>query len=558
MPTTPLQLGAVVIDASAGDPLLGREVGGYVIEAPLSEGGMGLVYRARHPFLGRAFAVKVLRPEYAADDALSGNFVREAQTLSGLKHPHIIDIVGFGSLDGRRQYMVMEFLEGRSLEAELQERGALGVARALELAEPVLSALEAAHSVDVIHRDLKPGNVFLSRVSGGGEVVKLLDFGLAKLQPQALAGLASAGAGQSVIAGTPEYISPEQALGKPASRASDLYSFGVLLFEMLTGRQPFDALDGEDRVMQLLRQHVHEPAPGLAAASGEPIPAELEQLVEELLRKDPAERPTSAGAVRQRLRRIQRETAQATTRQVANPLLEVSEAPPSRTTTGEAAGPLQPEELAAVRAPRRLPTWLPVALGLLLVGAIAASWPRTGAASETPPEGREAPPGAGPPATAGAGEHAPLAAPGADAPAPGGPPAPPNTAPALADGHPVATAPSAPRPEGPMTGGRGTPPAPDDELTPLSPTARPAPARRVTPTFQVTHFECEPDEAWRAAARSHLQELQQLAAARGRAAFGRFEALEPRLTKDIEAARDGQQCDAVDRRIRQLARELSP
>ena len=185
-PSPEHQAASEVVLGTTVDPLVGREVGGYVIEKALGEGGMGLVYQARHPFLGRRFAVKVLRPELAADEKLSSNFVREAQTLSGLKHPHIIDIVGFGPLDGQRQYMVMEFLEGSTLEAELEEHGALPVHRVLELSEEILDGLEAAHSIDVIHRDLKPSNVFLARVSGGTQVVKLLDFGLAKLQPQEL------------------------------------------------------------------------------------------------------------------------------------------------------------------------------------------------------------------------------------------------------------------------------------------------------------------------------------------------------------------------------------
>lgn len=544
MPTDPPLSGAVIVDASVGDPLLGRDVGGYLIEAPLSSGGMGLVYRARHPLLGRAFAVKVLRPEFADDDQLNGNFVREAQTLSGLKHPNIIDIVGFGPLDGQRQYMVMEFLEGRSLQDELHQQGPLPLSRVLELAEPILSALEAAHSVDVIHRDLKPANVFLSRISGGGEVVKLLDFGLAKLQPQLLAGVPGAAAGQSVIAGTPEYIAPEQALGKAASRASDLYSFGVLLFELLTGQTPFVAADGEGRIKELLELHVSAPAPGVAGACLEPVPEDLERLVEELLRKDPLERPPSAAAVRQRLRRLQREVQQASTRQVRNPFLEVPEAPPVLVPDRPTA------DLGEALRPRRWPVLLLGVSVMLLVVALAGL--RRGA-----PVAAGEPPSANP---------ASLAAPPVDAttspaaearPQPGvGPVASPtSTGTSPPPANPTA---SPPRAAGKSPG--ATPPSRDDELAPLAAVApSPKPARRTAaPTFQVTHFECEPDEAWRAASRGHLQELQQLAAARGQVAFTRFEALEPRLSKAIDAADDGAACDAVDRRIRQLAKELSP
>jgi tRNA A-37 threonylcarbamoyl transferase component Bud32 len=290
------------------DALVGKNVGGYIIEETLGEGGMGLVYRARHPILKRHFAVKVLRPEAAADASVSGNFEREAQTLSSLKHPHIIDIVGFGALDENRQFMVMEFLQGHTLEAELTKKGRMSPARALDLADQILDALSAAHSVDIIHRDLKPSNVLLATVSGGAEVVKLLDFGLAKHQPETMLGANQSVivAGASMMSGTPEYVAPEQALGKPASKASDLYSFGVMFFEMLTGFQPF--LPGEkelDRVRALLTMHLHQPAPLIGTvAPGAHFAPELEALVAELLRKDPATRPPSAAEVRTRLQKV--------------------------------------------------------------------------------------------------------------------------------------------------------------------------------------------------------------------------------------------------------------
>jgi eukaryotic-like serine/threonine-protein kinase len=300
-PSPEHQMTSEIVVGTTVDPLVGREVGGYVIEKALGEGGMGLVYQARHPFLGRRFAVKVLRPELAADQQLSSNFVREAQTLSGLKHPHIIDIVGFGPLDGQRQYMIMEFLEGRTLEAELEEHGALPVHRVLSLAEEILDALEAAHSIDVIHRDLKPSNVFLAKVSGGNTMVKLLDFGLAKLQPQALAGDAGASVAKSTIAGTPDYIAPEQALGKGVSKLSDLYSFGVMLYEVLKGEKLFSArFMSLDPIHDLIDHHLHSSPPKL----GEAFPEELERLVAELLEKDPTKRPQSVQLVRQRIRRI--------------------------------------------------------------------------------------------------------------------------------------------------------------------------------------------------------------------------------------------------------------
>lgn len=534
MPDESNESPSVVVDTAPGpDPLLGREVGGYRIEAPLSEGGMGVVYRARHPFLGRAFAVKVMRPELARDNHLSNSFMREAQTLSGLKHPNIIDIVGFGPLDEQRHYMVMEFLEGRTLEEEFKERGALDVHRVLALADPILSALEAAHSLGVIHRDLKPSNVFLARISGGGEVVKLLDFGLAKLQPHALTGATDAGAGRSVIAGTPEYISPEQALGHPASQASDLYSFGVMLFELLTGRPLFRYASDDSRIGELLRQHVHDEAPTLSAAGLTDAPEPLEQLIRELLRKDPAARPASAAVVRQRLRRIQRHLQQHATRQARNPFTTPPE--PSDSPSAPRPPDTTPPD-AETSAPAPHPRWPVMALGsvvLLLAAALLFDL--------TAP--RDSSPGA---PTHSAGGAAPLA--------PG---------PSLherVEATPASDR-STPAPDAPQQSAtdRDTPDI-DDELTPLSPVRRRrAPVRRAPePAVEVARHDCEPDDAWRAAAQRHLQELQQLAATRDATAWSRFQSIEPSLARAITSATDGAQCDAVERRIRQLARELSP
>lgn len=295
------------------DALIGLSVGGYRIESVLGEGGMGLVYRARHEFIDRRFAIKVLRPEAAANESLARSFLREAQTLSALKHPHILDIVGFGILPDGRQYMVTEFLEGVTLQQELA-RGALSLDRALFLADQTLSALSAAHAVDVIHRDLKPANVFLARGSGGIEVVKLLDFGLSRLQPAIL--LAEdepdeARPSGSLMAGTPEYVAPEQALGAAPDQASDLYAFGVMFFEMLTRRLPFDPdATVTDRLNALLRAHASAPAPSPQDV-GVQVPVQLSVLLQELLKKSPLDRPTSAVAVRQRIRAV-RESLRAT------------------------------------------------------------------------------------------------------------------------------------------------------------------------------------------------------------------------------------------------------
>ena len=478
------------------DPLVGREVGGYVIELPLGEGGMGLVYQARHPFLGRRFAIKVLRPELAADPQLSANFVREAQTLSGLKHPHIIDIVGFGPLDDQRQFMVMEFLDGRTLEAELLEYGALPLHRALSLAEEILDGLEAAHSIDVIHRDLKPSNVFLAKVSGGKQVVKLLDFGLAKLAPSALAGDKNAAASaRSAIAGTPDYIAPEQALGEGVSKRSDLYSFGVMFYEVLTARKLFSANEASlDPIHELLQQHLHKRAPRL----GDAFPPDLDLLVSELLEKDPKNRPQGVQYVRQRLRRLTRDMQRELTQQRRNPmLLETAEIPP------------------VLANPPRAMRWPVVVAGLVLLAGSATAW-----------------------WAAGEPEQPVVVAP---APLP-----------------PVVIAPK-PEELEPLT--RLPPPPPTVEVQKRDPHPDPLPKAERAPfpkKVSVELPECEVNDRWRTAVRGHLQELQQKAANKGTAAaWTRFEDAEGPLTASIAAAESGVDCAAVERRIQQLAKELS-
>ncbi len=508
--------------ALAPDSLVGQQVGGYLVEEPLGEGGMGLVYRARHPLLNRHFAIKVLRPEIAADAASSRNFAREAETLSRLKHPSIIDIVGFGPLADGRQYIVMEYLIGRTLERELAEQGRMEPERALALCDEMLDALSAAHSVDVIHRDLKPSNVFLARVSGGRELVKLLDFGLAKQQPAALLG-ESAAAGVSVIAGTPEYIAPEQARGQAANRQSDLYSFGVMLFEMLTGTLPFRGSPGavgSQRIRELMTKHVHQPAPTLhETAPGVHFPVGLEEIVADLLRKTPQERPSSADTVRQRLRGEARRLAQEATQLRTNPLLDgapeglspvtvrLPMVPPSR------GGPMKEARPTAAGVGRTRVLLFAGALAVLLLGSF--SWWLLHARDAGP---------------------SPAAAP-------------PHAAPVVAEPLPPPVPPAE---------------EPEEALAPaiiaVVPSVHPRPARRVAPGPVAPRVDqqrampapapgCAPDAAWKKGARADLNAFVTRAARRGAELSLWAADREGPLSEAIEAATSRVECGAVALRL---------
>ncbi len=306
------------LDPGGGPPsddnLPGMQLGDYVIEKAVAWGGMGIVYRAVHPLIGRKVAVKVLRPNFASDPEQMSRFLKEAQAISSIKHRGIIDIIGFGKIpmpDGR-QYMVMEFLDGESLEAVMQREGAMSPHRALTIIEEVLDALSAAHKVGVVHRDLKPSNVYITLQSNGSRYVKLVDFGLARRA--SIADLNRHSGKASLMAGTPEYLSPEQAKGMAATPRTDLYCLGVMLFEMITGRLPFI----EDSMIELLNAHITKPAPRASTFIGG-VPAPIDELIAHLLLKQPEQRPNTADSVRLQVQRMLRQLQEDETRIGAPP-----------------------------------------------------------------------------------------------------------------------------------------------------------------------------------------------------------------------------------------------
>ncbi len=264
----------------------GTKLGPYEILAPIGAGGMGEVYRALDPRLGREVAVKVL-PEHLARnrDALA-RFEREAKAIAALSHPNILAIHDFGSEEGLA-YAVTELLEGETLRSRL-EREALGWRRGVEIAEAIAGGLAAAHTKGVVHRDLKPENLFLTTDGR----VKILDFGLARFEPpasaQGTAGAATVSEPGTVM-GTIGYMSPEQIRGEPARPPSDLFSLGVVLYEMITGRRAFSASTGGETLAAILRDTPPEPA-----KLGKPIPPELDRILTRCLEKSPGERFQSA------------------------------------------------------------------------------------------------------------------------------------------------------------------------------------------------------------------------------------------------------------------------
>jgi len=237
--------------------LEGRVLGGrYRVFRAIGEGGMGAVYAALQLDLQRRVAIKILHGAEHLSPESVGRFRQEALAAAELGHPNIVQVTDFQVNPGEPPFLVMEMLEGESLQALLERERVLPQERAAFIAAQVLAALAAAHATRIVHRDIKPGNVFLTRTPAMGDLVKVLDFGIAKVVREADDGPLSA-AGR--IVGTPAYMAPEQAVGRPVDTRSDIYAIGILLFEMLTGRRPFEDPDPQ----MVMRQHVRQPPPRL-------------------------------------------------------------------------------------------------------------------------------------------------------------------------------------------------------------------------------------------------------------------------------------------------------
>lgn len=263
--------------------LLGRVLDKrYRLDVELGEGGVGRVYRAEHLKLGRDVAVKVLLPEFARDEHLRQRFDREARALAAMSHRNVVAVTDFGIAEGV-PYLVMELLEGRTLEEVLFNDGALSTTRALAVLRQVLDALAFAHGEGLIHRDLKPSNIML--IEGAEDEVRLLDFGLAKFTEPDPVKSGPALTRTGMIFGTPAYMAPEQAVGSNTDTRTDVYAVGLIAFEMLTGGRPFS---GE--TSDLLKAHLTEPVPALSSRIEGPVPSELEAFVARASAKEPADR----------------------------------------------------------------------------------------------------------------------------------------------------------------------------------------------------------------------------------------------------------------------------
>jgi len=268
--------------------LVGQTIGGrYRIERLLGEGGMGAVYEAEHTLMHKRVAVKVLHAEMSLMSEVVTRFEREAMAAAHIEHPNVATATDFGKLDDGSFFLVLEFVEGQSLREAIR-KGPFVASRAVRVARQIASALSRAHGLGIVHRDLKPENVMLVARDGDEDFVKVLDFGIAKVPVGDIAPKSAAGdkalTQVGMIYGTPEYMPPEQALGQDVDRRADLYSLGVILYEMLASKRPFD----DESKVKLLGMHITAPVPPLPAELQ--VPADLEALIVKLLAKDPKDR----------------------------------------------------------------------------------------------------------------------------------------------------------------------------------------------------------------------------------------------------------------------------
>ncbi|RMH40181.1 MAG: serine/threonine protein kinase, partial [Deltaproteobacteria bacterium] len=358
--------------ARAGDAPVGREVAGrYRIVEKLGEGGMGAVFRAEQIALSRTVALKVLRAELSADPGLVRRFHAEARLAARLNHPNTVTLFDFGQDDDGSLFIAMEYVEGHSLREELVASGALPPVRALRIAEQVCASLADAHAHGIVHRDLKPDNVMLTQRGSKTDIVRVLDFGIAKLRDERNDGTSIPMTQQGDLIGTPQYMAPEQIRGEQVDTYTDVYALGAMLYEMVTGRLPFEG----KTVLAILSKHITEdPVPPSQRRRDLGVPPAVDALVLDCMRKEPRERPADMEALGERIARLRAQLAEADPR-AALPQRRYRSRPPGVPMTPP--DPRPPVARPAAAAGFEPTVWNPTPAG-------AAAGPAAGARGSAP------------------------------------------------------------------------------------------------------------------------------------------------------------------------------
>lgn len=369
-PNTPPDVSALV-----GTVLAGR----YRIVQKLGEGAMGAVYVGEHLHIGRRDAIKVLRDSLSADAEAMARFARGARNVSLIQHPNVCTVYDFGHLEDGRRFMAMELVPGETLQDLLQREGRLPPARAVSIAGQIAGALQAAHDAGIVHRDLKPGNVMVSPGRGGADVVKVVDFDIAKGSSDGAPGDVTR---LGFVIGTPEYMSPEQLLGMPLDGRSDVYSLALVLFRMLAGALPFRANDTQELMVQRLTGvplRLDEVSPGLP-----PMPA-MQAVLDHALQRRAEDRTGGAAEFAEAITRVLAAEAPASAPSAIVPPPVARPTDPSPEWSPETRGGVPatvvtadhaPVHAAAPAGPRRaMPSFVrPGLIALAVALVVAAAW----------------------------------------------------------------------------------------------------------------------------------------------------------------------------------------
>jgi serine/threonine-protein kinase len=505
-------------DPPAQDPQIGRVLDGkYRLEAILGHGGMGSLYRATHIMLGKPVAVKLIKPDLVTSPDIVARFQREARAASNLNHPNIVTVHDLGQADDGTLYIAMELIDGPSLKDVIRSSGPMPTARIVAILGDVAGALALAHSHNIIHRDLKPQNIMLASGTGRRQIAKLLDFGIAKTFDDSSTQLTRTG----FTLGTPQYMAPEQAAGTEVDARADLYSLGVILYEMLTGEVPFTDPSTPALLVKLMTE---APEPPSRRRPGAAVSPALEAIALRCLEKDPARRFDSAGAFADALSRVDAGVEQTAVTQGPTLVLPSTPAPAPSMATRAASSvrPAPPAAAAAHAIPARPVDTTPTPsrsrpalwAGVTMVVALTIGILTYRFMTVTPPEeaataGADAAPLAtatAPLATAAAPVQTP---PPPDRPAEGAPasvpsPEPPaSAAPETTASTPPLTTPPSPSPPRETANTAAAPPAQAAEAPPRAPASAPAPLAAEVENPPVL-FQCSGEAEVCAAVRSAL------------------------------------------------------
>ncbi len=353
-----------------GDPYVGRQVAGqFRILQRIGSGGMGSVYKAEQPEMNRFVAIKILHTKYLNRNDLVSRFRREARAMSQLSHPNTARVFLFGQLEDGSCYFVMEYMEGRNLAQTVRSEGPMDPGRAANVMMQVCGALEEAHQAGIVHRDLKPENIFLTTQGGLPDYPKVLDFGLAKVTEKQMRPGSVILTQEGMVFGTPEFMSPEQARGEPLDGRSDIYSLGVILFELLTGKLPFDA----NQPMEYINAHISkQPMMLKDRAPGREFPLGLEEILQKAMAKRAEDRFASAAQFGQALREVLKGKI-ATSSMRAIPTNATSDASMQAVSASQRSDHHAEPTPAVVHAPPSRAPWIVLGAGVLLAlfGALA-------------------------------------------------------------------------------------------------------------------------------------------------------------------------------------------